>query len=79
MKFSKFTDILGSITAMILLVVLVYIPYYRLSLYHAVYDNYLIKKPRRPPMFTNYKTKRQHFNSVKLVEKLCFAFVLVFI
>ena len=58
MKFSNLSEILGSVIAMFTLLVLVYIPYYRLSLYHAVHDNYLIEKPRRSPMFTLYKTKR---------------------
>jgi len=70
---------MGSLLALILVVIVVYIPIYRFHLYHKVFDGYLIKKPRRPPMFDMYKTKYQHFNSIKLMEKMAFSFILVFL
>jgi len=70
---------LGSILSIIALFVILYIPYYRLSLKYAVPKNYLLEKPRRCTIFYNYKTKYQYFCSIRLVEKICFSFILVFL
>jgi len=57
MKFTKFTEILGSTLAIIAAGIIFYIPYYRLTLYNKLPTGYLIHKKRRPPMFENYKVK----------------------